>query len=123
MKLTKEEEAIILARREKEEANKPKKEGFLKENLYTVEGIDSWIYNDWFFSEQEKQKEIENFTNSFNPALKAGTRFICYINSENEESWYDDEGYGIEAMDADWAEEYLRDIAPIKSEKKEKKSR
>lgn len=114
MKLSEEEKKVILEMRKKKEDDKPKKIGFLKEDLFTISpNEDAHIFSNWILSREEKQKEIDEFINNFQLACPAGTKFVCFIDDGNE-SWFDDINYGIENMDNDWANKYLKDIKFIK---------
>jgi len=112
MKLTKVEKKLILERRRQQADNSPKKFGFLKEDLYTIDADLSIPKNyGWIFSESTKNKIIKDFSDHFVLALKAGSQFHCFIRDDKEE-WYDCEGYGIECLDNEWAEDHLIDIQP-----------
>lgn len=116
MKLTKEEEQIILRYRAEQDGRKPKKEGFLKTDLYTYEYGEDWERDTQFWLYTEKELEIarKEFENSFKRVLKKGTRFICFINESGTESWFDDVNYGVEGQDKAWAKLYLTNIRDIK---------
>ncbi len=115
MKLTKEEEAVVLAFRKKAEENMPIKEGFLKEDLYEYVNDDDWMDNIpfWLYTIKEKNKAIKEVSNSFKKVLKKGTRFVCFLD-KGAESWYDDPAiFGVEDMDEKWAKLYLENIRKI----------
>jgi hypothetical protein len=115
MKLTKEEQKIILDKRAKEDANKPKKIGYLTNDLYTSKN-QSYKIDSWVFDEFEKNEIIKNFTESIIKVCSAGDIFDCFID-DGEEQWY---GGVIEGRPKKWAEKYLSDIRTIvrKSRKK-----
>jgi len=119
MKLTKEEEKLILDKRAAEEAEKPKKIGKLKEDLYMNNSLGSCgqciISVPWICSLTERDEYVSEFFNSFEKVLSAGAVFDCYIEKDGRESWYDrDCGIeGIENLDAVWAKDYLTDIENV----------
>ena len=114
MILTEEERQLILDKRTKEEAEKPKKTGILKENLYTISSdLDASGEYGWLFSKSVKETIIKDFKSRFELALEKGAEFICYYRDDGSESWYDQENYGIEDMSADWAKEHLTNIKNI----------
>lgn len=135
MKLTEEEREIILAKRREEENNKPKKVGFLKHDLFFIKSyhterlfrftITRFIQESkgWWFEKRTIQdviKEIEK--EMFELKAPAGTKFVCYIDIDNdEEIWFDDNGIGLEEMDSDWAAQHLENIQPYKSNSLKKK--
>lgn len=105
MKLTEEEKELIIKHRKKEEAKKPKKIGFLKEDLYKVEDLEYYIY-ERFFSTSEKEQLIEHFKSNIKLVLSKGSKFVCYIRNDQEQ-WFDDHNCGIEYMSEEWAAKYL----------------
>ena len=116
--LSVEEEQLILEKRKKEESkkeesNKARKIGFLKENIYEFRPTNSkyGIYD--YFSESEKNNEIEEFKKLFKLTMQAGGRFVCYVD-DGKDYWYDCEGFGYEHLNSDWAEVNLTDIQDIK---------
>lgn len=108
MKLTKEEKQLILAKRKSEQDDKPKKFAFARSNIYILRKRIENSYS--IFDEDEKNSAIAN---AFELVIPVGTKFVCFID-DNEESWYDDIGYGIEAMNHEWARKYLKNIRRIK---------
>jgi len=54
MKLTKEEEQLILSIRKKDDDKSPKKVGYAKENLYVIP--DEFEIDEWLFSTSEKKE-------------------------------------------------------------------
>lgn len=113
--LTTEEEKLILEERKKKERNKPRKIGFLKEDLYEY-NPPTGKYGLWsFFNESEKNIEIEQFKLLFKRTMCAGEEFVCFINDDkNEEFWYDRDGRGYECLSSNWAKENLINIQDIK---------
>ena len=120
LKLTSEEENLILEKRKQkeleEERDKPKKTGFFKENkyLYYPSRIESegGCYSD-LITKSEKDVLVKKFLNNF-ILIKAGTKFVCFIDDDGFELWFDDAGIGVEEMDSDWAKENLINIQDIK---------
>ena len=107
-----------LADQKEAEENKAKKEGFLNQDLYSYE---DWLhglpeyrfdYDFWLFSQQEMTGHILNFQSKFKPALKKGTRFVCFLD-KGRECWYDGVNYGVEDLDSEWAAKYLEGIREI----------
>lgn len=104
---------------EKEENSKPIKEGFLKEDLYSFDG-DSSNYNAyfikhrdfWLYSKKTKDEIIKDFASKFALVLKAGTKFVCFLD-KGKETWFDDVNYGVESMSEEWAEKYLVNIQKV----------
>lgn len=127
MKLTNKEKAIIENLRKEEEKEKPYREAFLKHDLWDCDCFDQ--YCDFDFSnpfknnsgfpqltEAEVKGLIKAFQDSFEKVLEKGARFVSYID-DGEELWYDDEGYGIEGVDNDWAEKYLENFKELRKRK------
>jgi hypothetical protein len=115
MKLSKEEEQLIIKHRDAVEAGKAKKEGFLKKDLYAYDYKEEWKENSdfWLYTVEDVREAINELKRSLTVVLKKGTRFICYIDNGVEE-WYDDENFGIEGEDATWSKKYLENIRKIK---------
>jgi hypothetical protein len=117
MKLSAEEKELILKKRQAKETDKPQKTAVAKTDIW-VGDTTSWRLNEWVFTPEEKDQQLEEIIdNLFTLAIKKGESFTCFINEDGEEEWYDDVGYGIECMDAKWAEKYLTNIRPIKKGK------
>jgi len=113
MDLTEEERELILAKREKEGYYKPKKVGFLKEDLwYLHKSSSEWalLMRSFLYSTSEKEMLIQDMNKCFEFMLPAGTKFYCYVD-KNIEHW---QGPGpddvFESMTTSWAEKYLIDI-------------
>lgn len=123
--LSEEEVRLIMDKRQKEEAAKPKFTGKLKCDLYMNHCLDSCgrytRYVPWICSIEERDEIVAGFTDSFEKVLSAGAIFDCYIESNGVESWYDRD-YGIENMGKEWAREYLINIKRVRKTKKKKKS-
>jgi hypothetical protein len=107
----------------KEQESTPIKEGFLKVDLYDFDAqyssdppgryqIPEEQLDFWLFTKQQQKEIIKNFTESFSKVLSKGARFLCFLD-DGKEDWYDDVGYGVEAMDADWAAKYLEKIRKL----------
>lgn len=118
MKLTKEEERIILEFREKNNSDKPIKSGVLKHDLVDV---DCFNLSDFLETDDEyiTLEELEHAIISAKNAvintiyqIKAGSKFLCYID-DGYECWYDDVGYGLECMDDEWARRHLKNITTL----------
>lgn len=123
MKLTKDEEVLILAKRAKEDEDKPKKRGFLKHDLYfldqrypevKIDLTDIVKENGWFLTTGHINTIIEQCKSQLYAGIKApkGTPFDCYI-SKGREEWYDADGIGIEDYSADWAKKNLENISQV----------
>lgn len=98
------------------------KEGFLKEDIYSMNCLNDYLkYNTKidinFITETEKRK-IERDFDQFEKLLKKGTRFLCYDFKEEGQLWFDDVNCGIEEQSNDWAEKYLENIRKLQKEKK-----
>ena len=117
LKLTPEEEWLILQRRKSEEAKKPKKIGFLKEDMYEFNPPPGkfGLWN--FFTFSETNSLIKEFKECFKKTLLAGSKFICYIEN-GKESWYDCDNFGYERLNSDWAKENLINVRPYRKLKK-----
>jgi len=117
LKLTPEEEWLILQRRKSEEAKKPKKIGFLKEDMYEFNPPPGkfGVWN--FFTFSETNSLIKEFKECFKKTLPAGSKFICYIEN-GKESWYDDENLGFVELSSDWARKHLENIRLYKKSSK-----
>lgn len=128
MKLTKEEEKLILEKRKKEEEGRPKKEGFLKHDLiYFSSGypevkidIEDIIEEEkgWYFTQEVVEKIMDRCRKKFTVdtiVIKRETQCQCFIDN-GEEVWYSDDG-NIEQYSKEWAEKHLRDIREIKYKK------
>lgn len=106
----------------KEQESIPVKEGFLKFDLHSFHEQYSGFapgkyqifqkHNFWLFTDKEKAEIIKDFTERFTKVLNKGDRFVCFL-EDGRETWYDDEGYGVEAMDTDWANKYLENIKAL----------
>lgn len=110
MKLTKEEQQIILDLRKSKEKDKPKLMGFCKEDFYVSNLANLNV--PWLLTKSEKEDIEKNFSNNFKMVVPQNSRFVCFIDELGEE-WYD-EIYGIEGMGGEWARKYLKDIKPYK---------
>lgn len=95
--------------------------GYLKEDLYDFHsngngnGIvfrRNWAKLCWLNTKKEKENIIKDFKSRFELVLPAGTKFVCFL-YEGREEWYDDVNYGLEGMDAAWAEKYLEKIINV----------
>lgn len=118
MKITKEEQAAVLALRKQKEADKKKntpiKIGYLKHNIYYFSQDFEEPY--WLASQNEKDSAVKDFRNSFKLIAKKGTKCVCRKYDGVSDDW------SIEAfdevLDSKWAEENLENIQPyIKSNK------
>ncbi len=113
LELTPEEENLILEKRKKEESNKARKIGFLKEDIYEYDPplgkFGLWS----FLSESGKNTEIKIFKSCFRKTLSAGSEFSCYVEN-GKDCWYDNNGCGYECLDSHWAKENLINIQDIK---------
>ncbi len=113
--LTDEEKQLILDKRAKEESEKPKKSGQLKHDLYFVAHNDVGFLRDSrysFVTQQQIDDLIELIKCNFVLTVPKGTKFICFI-EHNNESWYDDEGYGVEEMSKYWANDHLEEFQSL----------
>ena len=114
IQLTKEEERLILKKRKEADKYLPKKIGFLKHDLYS---FDEPSYdNNWIVDEKEKTLMVKDFLTHFELAVPAGSKFVCFINEDDREQWFDDVCYGIEGMPVEWAKKHLKNIERIKKE-------
>jgi len=118
LELTPEEELLILEKRRQkeleEERDRPKKMGFFKEDkyLYYTSRIESEGDYSELITKSKKDALVKKFLDNF-VFIKAGTKFVCFID-DGIEFWFDDVGIGIEEEDADWAKENLTNIQDIK---------
>lgn len=133
MKLTKAEKELILKKRAEEEANKPKKKGYLKHDLYDSSRVGGSIEEllekyrifakkkSYFHSLDDLKEFLEaqkhllgvfSDLSEIQPTLQKGTEFDCYI-ADGEELWYDSVGYGIEEAPKSFAERHLENIEAI----------
>lgn len=103
-----------LTDKEKEERNKSKRTGVLKENLYVKRDCDC-DDDQWLFSTTDMKIAVQEFKNSFKKVCSAGDIFDCYLDDNGDESWYD-RVYGIEAMSESWAYDHLVDIKDVDKE-------
>lgn len=113
MKLTKEEELLILEKRAKENHNAIKKIGLLKEDLY-IFGDEDLVNTDkldtnWLFSHEDCCEMTRRFANNFKKIASKGDKFDCFIDLDGKEAWFD-RIYGIENMTEAWAKKHLIDI-------------
>jgi alpha-L-arabinofuranosidase len=116
VKLSKEEQALVLKHRQEQEEDKPKLQGFAKHNIYMVND-DCYQMGNWWFSQSARDEVIQDFIEHFDLAAKKGSKFVCFI-IDKRQSWYDDDGYGIDNMSDQWAQENLQDITEIKPKTK-----
>lgn len=111
MELTQEEIELVLNFRKEKELKTPTKTGILKHDLYIVEykGVNYKLVTENMF-----QSLFEEFKNSFEVALKKGTKFVCRTRYDFEE-WDEVEMEDVEIWDStprskEWAEEHLENI-------------
>lgn len=115
MKLSSEEQKLILKHRKSQLAKLPIKLGYAREDLYH---LDDYRKLNWYASKSEREQIIADFSSrSMSLSVHAGSKFECYI-EDGHESWYDSESGLFSAMDADWAKQYLTDISPVKHKTK-----
>lgn len=110
MILTKAEEALILEKRKQEDTDSPKKSATLKHDLYDYHDYPI-PPDDWHFTEETKQKYIQEFTNNFKIIARKGHAFVCYID-KGQEQWYDYAGE-FEGLDKSWARKNLENIKDL----------
>lgn len=121
MKLSKEEEQLILERRQQDDSDKVKRVGYLNRDLYQYDVANACSLSFradsdklfWLCDEKQKKKWKKKFNEHFKLVLKKGTQFVCFI-WNGKENWYDNVDYGIECMDDKWALEYLENISDVK---------
>lgn len=109
MKLTDEEKAIILAKREKEEVNKPYKKGNLKHNMYYLNDLEYEMDSEFVVTAEERIELINLFKENFN-LIKKGLGFTCYLNEEGQEEWCDNGPGCCVDYPKEWADEHLENI-------------
>lgn len=120
MKLTKQEEKLILEKRALEEAQKPKKVGILKHDLYYFSerypevrfSVEDLVKeNLWWLTKDTILSIVENIKGELLSGIliKEGTLFECYIDGGVEE-WYDTTNTGIEGYGSEWANKNLINI-------------
>lgn len=113
MKLTEEEKQVILDKRKQENLEKPQKIAILKHNLYYISNnYTSWLNNpdECFVSKKDINDLIKSIKENFELTITKGTEFVCFIEKNGQESWYDNENYGVECMSYTWAQEHLVNI-------------
>lgn len=100
----------------KEAENKVAKVGYLKCDLYNFNSDASWngicfkkSTDFWLYTEKTKDKIIKEFIDRFSMVLPKGAKFVCFV-IDGEDQWFDDVNYGVEGMDAKWAEKWLENI-------------
>lgn len=118
MKLTEKEKQLILEKRKLEESNIAKKVGYLKHNLYTTDFDIKYPQTyDTLCTAKVRQQYIQKFNKAIRDACclaaPKGTKFVCFINLNKSESWYDDMNYGIENRSSVWARSNLVNIQNI----------
>jgi hypothetical protein len=118
MKLTQQEKLLILEKRKEEESNAPKLIGTLKEDLYCP--IQEEFELPWIMSKTKRDYYINNMQANFKLAVKAGAKFVAFVEDDGAELWFEDDEnrFGIENMSSEWAREHLTNIKPIKKVKK-----
>lgn len=139
LKLTEEEQQLILDNRHKQhleqirkekEQSFSKKTGVLKHDLYFIAykgDLFELLDNKWkYFTKDELQKFIDDISNSIFDSIvaKKGTLLESYY--DGEELWRSvetgSEMGDIEDMNNQWAKENLENIKSIKPQNKKKKS-
>lgn len=120
MKLSPQEQEVILQMRKKDDLDTPKLTAVAKTDIYTRRDFDHRV-KDWVFTPSEKAMCIEEFANTFTLAIRKGDSFTGFIEEDGTESWYDDVNYGLEQMDVKWAKKYLTNIKPYPKNKIKKK--
>jgi hypothetical protein len=116
IKLTKKEIQLILDHRKEEEEDLPKKQGFLKADLYEADSCIE-IFTSLYYgvgSKAEIKLELNNLSKSIfecEPVLKKGAKFYYYGDNSRNGGWYDTDNYGIENADEDFAKKYLENIS------------
>ena len=99
--------------------NNVKKVGYLKMDLYGTPfdnrsgNYRSHIKTYHLVTAADKEELINEFNSQFDVALPQGSKFVCFMNRDGSESWFDDVNYGIEDMDGAWAKKYLEKIETI----------
>lgn len=130
MKLKNNEIDLIINKREKNFYEKPYREAFLKHDLYACDSFDRCGLFVWYnelgfennndqnviaFTKEKVDEIIDILKNKFKPIteLKRGTRFISFLEKNediHDEIWFDDNGYGLEEMNFQWAEKNLENF-------------
>lgn len=106
-----------LADQIEQENHRPTYVGYLKHDLYECSHSGKLLIETpdefWLFTKKQKDsflnKEMLKLKESFNIALKKGTKFNCYY-IDGAYLWYDGLNYGVEDMMDDWAQEHLENI-------------
>lgn len=112
MILTIEEKALIKKHREEQDHDKPKKIGYLKENLYQfTDEMKNYPTDYRTYTKNEVDEFIQIFSNSFRHCLDKNSIFDCYIDN-NIESWYDRVDGTVEGETQSWA---MKNLIKIKS--------
>ena len=111
MKLTKEEENIILKRRKREKPQQPDKTGILRCDLYSA--LAFYLDSD-FFDAKEMASEVKTFESSFDVMYKAGTRFNHYPNVYTNGAWFEETDIDLDEPVNDEIEHYLKRITEVK---------
>lgn len=125
MKITEEEKELILRKREKDLEDSIYRSAISKCDLYYcsfdqmgccgsgIMFVEEFDYS--FVSKEDIEKALEKIKNIYDSylVLKKGTKFVSYLENGVEE-WYDDERFGIEGMENDWAEKYLTNFKQLR---------
>lgn len=100
----------------------PIKQGFLKHDMYKVidnnitvhdAGLKECRSNDFELVTSEcKQKIVDLFDEQFKLALPHGTRFVCFIEHE-QERWYDQGSGYVKGGSIYWAEQHLENFSTL----------
>ena len=93
---------------------KPCRIAYLKENLFDIDNREGEFYfnsHEGYALQSELELHIEKLK-SLEPDLFKGTEFMSYI-EYGEETWSDQEGYGIEYQSNKWAERFLENFQNV----------
>jgi hypothetical protein len=121
MKLTSEEKELVLKHREQNALNKPQKVGYLKMDLFSYDtdfgsggnGLAFYRESDnglWLCDKEVMKTWVRQFKEHFKLEIPKGIKFVCFIDKDGKESWFDDENYGMEDRSRGWAETFLEKI-------------
>jgi hypothetical protein len=121
MKLTEEEKQIILEKRKQENWDRPKIQGFLRHDLtenpfYGSSNFGKHFPPEYYITKEEFLDGIEKIKKEFDDDLtiSKGSRFVCYIDEDGTEEWYDGVNFGIEGMGEEWSKKHLENIRKIR---------
>ena len=110
--MTPDELRAFADKKENEAWERPVKKATLKHDLYHINGeIRLYDHLEWFSTLEEVNNFIQSYIKN-DIDLKKGAVFTCFDDNGND-SWFDDEGFGVEGAGQEWADKHLENIKDV----------